>query len=66
MATKKKTGRFSALIRYTVEVDVPLSSATFADAVLEAEEMKPHKLYGNNYQVFEYGDPVVNSVSRCD
>ncbi len=52
----KKNGGFTAFIKYTVTVEVPLKAPSLADAAMEAVTLKTGDVHSGGYDVMDFGE----------
>lgn len=62
MATKKQSPKFTAFIKYTVEVEVPISAENLECAVLDANNLTFAQVYETNYDVIDHDGLKVRGV----
>ena len=57
--SKKQPARFTAAVRVTAIVEVPLKAATLVDAAAEADALKAGDIFDEGYDVADFPDDAV-------
>lgn len=62
MAKKREAPKFTAFVKYTVEVEVPIRADNLETAVAAASALSLSDVYGNNHVVLDHDGPQVRGV----